>query len=449
MISTNGLIMRRAELVGHKAFLEDHEERVALTDREKRQLLEIREEINELDSKIPEARSNGTFVKVRAKRGEKHNDRVEGRVGELLDSKTSATAWVDRAAANGVQVRSLHSGTPQRMYDSSFDTNEYWGQRFGFHKRGAETRALGEDTVGSGAAITPQTWTATFIDYLYANSLLGDLGASKVMMPTEQVNIPQFTAPVQPQWVAENTATTIDGNPAFSTLPLLAKGMFYDVTLYSMEMAQDAYVSGGLPGMLAQSAARNFAIAVDQAGFYGITGNPGCPGFMNETGVQIRKYGSGGAGNPAHTGTAGVTVADSQEYSTIAELVRAKNVEPTGFAMGPQLWGTINRTNASTYAKYWDMPADVPSKVVYSTQIPVTETDPTSGAPVQTGGSYSSMYCADWARVLIGVHLDLQTQVLSERYADQLQIGLLTFMRFSVRLSHPEAFVRSVGATAV
>lgn len=53
---------------------------------------------------------------------------------------------------------------------------------------------------------------------------------------------------------------------------------------------------------------------------------------------------------------------------------------------------------------------------------------------------------ADWSRVMIGMHLDLTTQVLRERYADQLEIGLLTYMRVSIRLSHPEGMVRSYGA---
>jgi hypothetical protein len=51
-----------------------------------------------------------------------------------------------------------------------------------------------------------------------------------------------------------------------------------------------------------------------------------------------------------------------------------------------------------------------------------------------------------WSRVIIGSHLDVQTTVLKERYADQLQFGLLTYARFSVRLSHPEGMVRSYGA---
>jgi len=58
----------------------------------------------------------------------------------------------------------------------------------GFARPVAELRALGEDTTGSGLAITPQSWTASYIDYLYPNTVAGKLGISRVMMQTEQVN---------------------------------------------------------------------------------------------------------------------------------------------------------------------------------------------------------------------------------------------------------------------
>ena len=360
--------------------------------------------------------------------------------------------WVDLAAEKGMTVEETRGGRPQPIIGSGFDENAYWGARLGLTKPNAEMRALGEDTVGSGQAITPQSWTAKFIDYLYPKTMLGQLGASMVPMTTELVNVPQLTGAVQPQWVAENSATSLDATPAFSTLQLAAHGMFYDITLYSMELAQDAYIQGDLPGVLADSAAKNYAVLVDTAGFYGIAGNTGCPGFSNEVGVVLRKHGQGGASsNVAHTLTTGQAIADTQEPSTLVEMVRAKNVEPTGFATSPQYVGTFNRINVPSYGKVWEIPADAKdlwlNHTVASVTIPVIETDPGVGVvPAQTGGTMTSLYCADWSRVYIGMHLGMQTAILKERYADQLQVGLLTYMRFCVRLTHPEAFVRSTGA---
>ena len=192
--------------------------------------------------------------------------------------------------------------------------------------------------------------------------------------------------------------------------------------------------------MLATSASRAYQNLLDKAALYGIAGNTGNPGLNNETGMVSRKL-------AAHTGTAGQAPADPTDYSVVAEIIRAANAEPTGILESPQVLGTFNRLNASTYAKWWTMPNDVADlPIYYSTTIPVTETDPASGTiPAQTGGTYSSFYMGDWSRMVIGMHLDMTTTVLNERYADQLQVGLLTAMRFSIRATHPETFVRDSG----
>jgi HK97 family phage major capsid protein len=207
-----------------------------------------------------------------------------------------------------------------------------------------------------------------------------------------------------------------------------------------MELAQDAYVNGGLSGMLASSASRAYATLLDKAALYGIAGNSGNPGLNNEAGMVFRKL-------AAHVGTTGQAPADPSDYSITAEIVRNANAEPTGILESPQVLGTFNRLNANTVAKWWNMPNDVVNiPVYYSTVIPVTETDPASGTlPAQIGGTFSSFYMGDWSRIVIGMHLDMTTTVLNERYADQLQIGLLTAMRFSIRATHPETFVRDSG----
>jgi HK97 family phage major capsid protein len=373
------------------------------------------------------------------------DDRTEGRAHEILSRKQNMTTWVSRAAENGVTVQTSE-GNQVRMTGGNFDENAYWGQRMGFATPGAELRALGEDTAGSAQAITPQSWQAKFIDYLYPLTLMGKAGASRMPMETELVNVPQFTSPTQPVWAAENAATSLDASPAFAPVQLSAHGSFYDITLYSIELAQDAFIQGTLPGMLAQSMSKRYANIIDQAALYGITGNTGCPGFLSEAGVNVRKY-------AGHTGTTGQVPADFSEPSILAETVRNANAEPNGYLTSPQLVGQLARTNASTYAKYWEPSSDVAdlwnNSKHYSTTIPVTETDPASGTnPAQTGGTFTSLYCGDFTRVIIGVRLDMTTAVLKERYIDQKQYGLFSAMRFSIRWTHPEAFVRSYGASA-
>jgi HK97 family phage major capsid protein len=380
------------------------------------------------------------------KRAKRANDGIEGRPAEVLNRGQSMQEWTRRAAENGVEWSPAeNSGRSQRVvYWDNDQLNEYWGQRMGFARPGAELRALGEDTTGSGLAITPQSWTASYIDYLYPQTVAGKLGVSRVPMPTEQVNVPQLTSPAAPAWMAENSTIGIDASPAFSTVSLNAGGGWKDITLYSRELAQDAYIQGGLPGLLAQSMARKFSLAIDMAFIYGISSSsPVAPGLINEAGFNTRYYTGASAGTYA-------TPADTTEFSKVLELVRAANDNPTGGVLcNPQLVGTMARLNASTYAKYWDFSEDIVAagldNFVYTTQLTATET--AANPPVVTGGTGSSFFMGPFQRVMLGVHLDFGTMVLTERYVDMNQVGLFGYFRGSIRTGHPEAFYRTTSIT--
>lgn len=365
---------------------------------------------------------------------------IQGTPNEPLGPGQSMTEWNRRAAENGVMIGDGARAHKSVHRDQDF-LNDFWGYKLGLTANDVAYRAMGEDSVGSGQAVVPQSWTANFIDFLYANTVMGQLGMTRVPQATEIYNMPQFTAPVQPAWLAENSTIGIDANPAFSTLQFNAQGGFKDITLYSVELAQDAYVNGTLPGMLASSAARNYALAVDKAALFGVTGNAGNPGLYNETGLQVR-------GVTGSSTTSGASLTDTTDFSVAAEKVRIKNAEPTGGILAnPQTYGTVSRLNASTVAKFWDMPQDVSNLPwVYSTIMPAVETANSSGVPnALTGGALSSYVLGDWRNVIMGSHLELTSTRLSERYVDYGQVGLFSLMRFSIRTAHPETFVRSGG----
>jgi HK97 family phage major capsid protein len=200
---------------------------------------------------------------------------IQGIPGEKLVPGQSMVEYVRRAAENGVATQSEDKAPRKLVFHDQDYLNEYWGYRFGFNK--FESRVLAQDTGGSGQAITPQAWTANVVEFLYAASVVGNLGATRVPMPTEIYNVPVQTAPVQPAWLAENATIGVDANPAFGTIPLNAKGGWKDITTYSVELAQDAYIQGTLPGFLAESCGRNMALAVDAAAIQGVAGNAGNP----------------------------------------------------------------------------------------------------------------------------------------------------------------------------
>lgn len=429
--------------------IEKYDRGEKLTDADRREFDQAEKEYRDAD-RILKTMKRGTSAPDYAVAGPNpmtvQAPEIQGEPNEPLQRGQSMTEWVRRAAENGVQIQSS-TGRRERVqhHDDGF-LNEYWGQRFGVAKPGAELRALGEDTSGSGLAITPQSWVASFVDVLYAQTVLGRAGISRFAMDTELVNMPIFSTPVAPSWIAENSTVGIDANPAFAPLQFSAMGGFKDITLFSVELAQDAYIQGGLPGMLAQSVARTFALAVDVSGLQGVSGNAGNPGLVNESGFVSRGY-------TGASGTSGVSPTDTTEFSKVFELVANKNVdlalpEYSGAILSnPSVYGTINRTTSGSFPMYWPMPRDVEDMAWYRSAnaniLPATETA-SGGAPgALTGGALSSFYMGPWAFMMMGTHLDLTTNTLRERYIDYGQIGLWSFARWSIRTGHPEAFVRT------
>jgi HK97 family phage major capsid protein len=344
---------------------------------------------------------------------------VRGNAFEKLSAGQSVAEWHRKAVANG-HIRS--NGTDR-------DIERYWQERFGFKAASVESRALGEGTSsgsGAAAAVVPDVWAADFIDLLRANLVLPD--ATIMPMSSVRYHMPVFAADVAPAYVAENASTNLDGNPGFSPLIFDASGAYIDVTLMSRQVLEDASQSSGLTTLLEGTIARKYARLIENVALFGNAAVASLvPGLAGESGVQHFAAES--------------TLADYDDFSKAVELVRNKNSEPSGIITNPSVAGTFERLKASTYAKYWTPPASVaalwPPRT--STAMPNTET---AAAAAETGGALSSAFVGDFSNVVLGMRVELQVDVLKERYADQGQIGLVSYLRFCPRVVHPETFVR-------
>jgi hypothetical protein len=51
--------------------------------------------------------------------------------------------------------------------------------------------------------------------------------------------------------------------------------------------------------------------------------------------------------------------------------------------------------------------------------------------------------------MIMGVHLDLQTRIITERYIDSGEFAIFSFLRVSIRVAHPETFTRTIGVIPV
>ena len=280
---------------------------------------------------------------------------VEGRPNEILSRGQSVRQWFDRAQENGVTVTfgETNKNPYQRKLSSEGrdrDLNRFWGEKLGLATPSVESRGLLEDTGGSAQAITPQAWVSDYIDVLLPNTILGQVGARVVPMPQESVTIPVFTSTVSPSWLAEAGSISLDANPAFAPLLLFATGGFKDVTQFSVEAAQDAYIKGNLDGMLANAVARKMQVVLDTSMLLGVAGNTGIPGLNGETNFVKRHY-------TGDAGTTGKAPTDTTELGVVVEVAKKVNATPNAFVSNVGCQQAFQRLAVSAEGRYWDTPS--------------------------------------------------------------------------------------------
>ena len=74
----------------------------------------------------------------------------------------------------------------------------------------------------------------------------------------------------------------------------------------------------------------------------------------------------------------------------------------------------------------------------------------TTSIPINLGGgtNESLVIMGNFARLMIGVRSELRIRVLDQRFADNLQVGFLAYLRYDIGIEHPESFCVLSGVTA-
>jgi HK97 family phage major capsid protein len=165
------------------------------------------------------------------------------------------------------------------------------------------------------------------------------------------------------------------------------------------------------------------SLELDRACLRGSGLDPEPTGIRNAAGVTVTSLGANGA-TPSWD-----SVIDA------VSTVRAANIEPDAILWAPRTQQTFDKVK-DLQNRYLEPPTSlsaVPRLV--TNQIP---TDMTVG----TSTDCSELYIGRWSDVLVGIRTDLrfQVRVLDERYIDNLQYGLLVYLRADVALAHPQSF---------
>jgi HK97 family phage major capsid protein len=288
-------------------------------------------------------------------------------------------------------------------------------------------------STSSGSAVVPEIWAGNVIDRARNMAAVLKAGAEIVPMDAKTVQIGRLTGDPTAAFRTEGSAITAS-DPTFDNVTLDAKTMSA-LVVGTMEWFQDSDVDEIVENALAQA----FANQLDLVALYGsITTGAGAidlatpPNPRGVLGALNALAASSVLGN-ATNGTAQTAGSYYDELIDLLFTPQDHNETPNAL-----IW---NSKAARQYVKAYDTtgqplraPEDFSQVDRYvSNQIPSY----TKGTMADRA---TDVFAGDWSQLLIGQRLGMTVQVLTERYAENGQIGIVVHWRGDVGIARPRAF---------
>jgi HK97 family phage major capsid protein/HK97 family phage prohead protease len=284
-----------------------------------------------------------------------------------------------------------------------------------------ERRALSEGSDAAGGFAVPSPLASYTIDLIRNASQVINAGAVTVPMESETLTIPRLASDPTPEWHEEN-AEVKDSDPSFERVTFTAHTLPV-LTRISMELFED--ISSSASDRISNALIQSVSLEMDRAALRGSGTDPEPKGLRNQEGVDIRSLGTNGA-----------KLTDWSAIVKALGAVKRRNITPSGV-----IWSS--RT-AETYALMTDTLHQPLMPPQYVREVPFYETnqipdDLTQGTAKEEA---SEVYVGRWSDLLIGVRptLGVRLRQLNERFADNLQVGLLAWIRCDVQIAHPASF---------
>lgn len=289
-------------------------------------------------------------------------------------------------------------------------------------------------TTTSGSALVPTVWEGDLIDRARNKAAVLKAGAEIIPMDAKTVQIGRLTGDPTSAFRTEDSTITAS-DPTFDNVTLTATTMSA-LVVGALEWFQDA---DNVDEIVSDAIAAGFALQLDLTGLYGsITtgaGSINLPTPPNPRGV-LGTLNASAASSVLGAATNGTAQTTGSYYNELLDLIytpRSFNEEPTALIYNSKL--------GLQYAKAYDttgQPLAAPEDVKdmprhISNQVPsYTQGTMTSRA--------TDVFAGDWSQLLIGQRLGLTIQTLTERYAENGQIGIVAHWRGDVALARPRAF---------
>ena len=293
-------------------------------------------------------------------------------------------------------------------------------------------------TTSGTSAIVPTVWSADVIDRARNAAVVFQAGAQSVPMDAKTVQIGRLTGDPAPAFKSEGSPVTA-GDMTFDYVQLVATSLTA-LVVTSLEFLQDAPSASTL---IMDALGKSMALEIDKAALFGQLGATG----TNDEGAAyglaspypkgiLKNLGDNAPGNiigsfPTN-GTAQTVATPWTELLAVYYKPLRGNEKVTAIVSNVALQQQYAGMQDSTY-----QPLRLPTPLANTPWLV------TNAIPSFTRGTMTSratdVFAGDFSQVLIGQRLGLTIRVLTERYAENGQVGLLAYWRGDVQVARPAA----------
>ncbi len=290
-----------------------------------------------------------------------------------------------------------------------------------------ELRAMSGGTDALGGYLIPEPLSARLIDRIREVSRVFEAGVSLVPMTVNQLSLARLLTPGSASWKSENDPVGESADLTFDRVTLTAKTLPI-LARMSRELFDD--LSDEAAALIERELLSVLALELDRVVLRGSGVDPEPEGILNQTGVTLTELGSGN----------GASLNGYDELIDSITSIREAGLEPNAILYAPRTAGYFDKLKTASGEAYPVPPTIQGMRRLSTNQVPVNLT-------VGSSSNCSEAYVCRWAEVLVGMRTDIRVglQVLKERYADNLQIGLLGYLRADVAVAHPEGCVVLTG----
>ncbi len=287
-------------------------------------------------------------------------------------------------------------------------------------------------TTTGGSAIVPTAWAGNLIDRARNLSACLMAGAQLVPMEAKTVQIGRLTGDPTAAFRAEGSTIT-PSDPTLDNVTLTAKSM-NALVIGSMEWFADA---ANAATIVENAIAQAMALQLDKVSLYGgmNVGGVDLTASTNPVGIlsNLTTNASSSILGAATNGTTQTAASFYNELIDTAFTPKDYNETPNAVIWNSKLERTYAKAYDSTYQPL-RRPASLDALQWFtSNQIPSY----TQGTMTSTA---TDVFAGDFTQLIIGQRLEVTIQVLTERYADTGQIGIVATWRGDVGVARPRAF---------